>query len=117
MVLSVVSSAKLVFRSDSSIKTFSPPKHVRHLDRRSRMPKKAQISDEHKRDIAAFFQARLAHVKDLGYDLGIGEGVPKYIRFGCAQKDVKLYPNATPIYEKIVRRYDKSPWSKVDKLL
>ena len=63
------------------------------------MPKKPQISDEHKKDMVAFFRARLAHVLDLGYDLQLGDKIPKYFRIGGAQKDFKLYPHATPIYE------------------
>ena len=52
--------------------------------------------------MVAFFQARLSHVNNLAYDLDIADGIPKYIRIGCAQKDLKLYPNATPIYEIMV---------------
>ena len=54
------------------------------------MAKKSQISDEHKKDMIAFFQSRLAHVLDLGYDLQLlGDNIPKYIRIGSAQRDFR----------------------------
>lgn len=54
------------------------------------MPKKPQISDEHKKDMVAFFRSRLAHVLDLGYDLQLlGDNIPKYIRIGSAQRDFR----------------------------
>ena len=63
------------------------------------MPKQAQISVEHQRAMIAFFEARLAHIIKLGYDLQIEDHAPKYIRIDCSQNDLNSYPNAIPVYE------------------
>ena len=101
MVLPVVSSAKLVFRSESSIETISPPKRVRHFDRRSNDAKVSSNLDDHWKAILVSLQSRLTHVIDINHDLIIGDGLMKYIRIRRSKTDVKIYPDATPIYKMI----------------
>lgn len=86
-------------KSQSIVKSKRPTNSVHYLTSEASILRRAQIFDEHKRETQAFFQARLAHLFILGHDLQTGNGVTKYIHIGGSQMDLKLYPNATPIYK------------------